>query len=155
MKMYQHKDVENARLPGSPPELDVPAGVRRATQKTNDENEPSGCASEASSSAVADAKPQVESRATPPYSAFSKAQRNFLLSVVTVAGFFGPLSGGIYLPALPVLALDFNVSDSAINATVSVFMVVFAVGVRSSPLFFFRALRIAISVLHLFLVSLV
>lgn len=64
-----------------------------------------------------------------PYTAFSTQRRNFILFVVTAAGFFGPLSGGIYLPALNVLADDFNVSDNLINVSVSVFMLVFAVGV--------------------------
>lgn len=64
-----------------------------------------------------------------PYTAFSTQRRNFILFVVTAAGFFGPLSGGIYLPALNVLAHDFKVSDNLINVTVSVFMMVFAVGV--------------------------
>ncbi|KAI2323325.1 Dityrosine transporter 1, partial [Ophidiomyces ophidiicola] len=62
----------------------------------------------------------------PPYTAFPPARRHFILAVVTVAGFLGPLAGNIYLPALPVLARHFGVSASAINATVSVFMVVFA-----------------------------
>ncbi|MCJ1466650.1 Dityrosine transporter 1 [Pseudocyphellaria aurata] len=63
-----------------------------------------------------------------PYTAFSNQRRNFILLVVTLAGFFGPLSGGIYLPALNVLAEAFNVSGTLINVTVSVFMLVFAVG---------------------------
>ncbi|KAI9754229.1 MAG: Dityrosine transporter 1 [Candelina submexicana] len=73
--------------------------------------------------------PAVKSQPDPPpYSAFSSSRRNFILFIVTAAGFFGPLSGGIYLPALPVLSRDFHVSDTLINVTVSVFMLVFAVG---------------------------
>lgn len=64
-----------------------------------------------------------------PYSAFSSRRRTFVLLLVTVAGFFGPLSGGIYLPALNVLAKDFHVSNTLINVTVAVFMLVFAIGV--------------------------
>ena len=110
----------------------APSVPTKAVSKEN--KEPSFSeASEESQPAVSNAGAPVAPVAPPPYSAFSKPQRNFLLSIVTVAGFFGPLSGGIYLPALPVLAVDFNVSDNAINATVSVFMVVFAVGVRSLP----------------------
>lgn len=66
-----------------------------------------------------------------PYSAFSLGQRRFILGIVTAAGFFGPLSGGIYLPALPVLERAFSASSTVINATVSVFMVVFAVAVST------------------------
>lgn len=64
-----------------------------------------------------------------PYSAFPDRRRTFMLCIVTLAGFFGPLSGGIYLPALEVLGKDFRVSDAHINGTVSVFMAVFAIGV--------------------------
>ncbi|EEP80067.1 predicted protein [Uncinocarpus reesii 1704] len=67
--------------------------------------------------------------ATPAYTAFSPSRRTFILTVVTVAGFFGPLAGNIYLPALPVLTDEFNVSTTAMNSTVSVFMVVFAFGI--------------------------
>ncbi|KAL2272069.1 hypothetical protein VTJ83DRAFT_1440 [Remersonia thermophila] len=66
-----------------------------------------------------------------PYSAFTPQRRRFILIVITVAGFFGPLAGGIYLPALPVLENEFHASVTAINVTVSVFMLTFAFG----PLF--------------------
>lgn len=57
-----------------------------------------------------------------PYCGFSSARRRFIIAIVSAAGFLGPLAGGIYLPALPVLAEDFNVGSAAINGTVSVFM---------------------------------
>lgn len=68
----------------------------------------------------------------PAYTAIPAYRRTFILSIVTVAGFFGPLAGNIYLPALLVLEREFHVSSTVINATVSVFMVVFAFGVRNS-----------------------
>lgn len=67
----------------------------------------------------------------PPYSAFPPWRRRFILSIVTIAGFFGPLAGGIYLPALPVLQNEFHASATAINITVSVFMLTFAFAVSS------------------------
>lgn len=66
-----------------------------------------------------------------PYSAYSGARKRFILIIVTSAAFLAPLSGNIYLPALPLLTEEFNVSDVAINTTVSVFMLVFAI----APLF--------------------
>lgn len=72
-------------------------------------------------------KPQSGSR--PPYSAFSPGRRRLILGIVTAAGFFGPLAGGIYLPALPTLQRTFNTSVTVINATVSVFMGVLAIAV--------------------------
>ena len=66
-----------------------------------------------------------------PYCGFSPARRRFIVAIVTAAGFLGPLAGGIYLPALPVLEDEFSVGSTAINATVSVFMALCAV----APLF--------------------
>ncbi|KAJ2901402.1 hypothetical protein MKZ38_001884 [Zalerion maritima] len=77
------------------------------------------------------APPAAAKKNGPQYTAFPVYRQNTILGLVTAAGFLGPLAGGIYLPALPVLETDFHVSATAINATVSVFMVVFAIG----PLF--------------------
>lgn len=66
---------------------------------------------------------------TPPYSAFPRPRRRFILGIVTAAGFYGPLSGAIYLPALPLFEDVFSVSATVINATVSVYMVAFAIAV--------------------------
>ncbi|KAH8690494.1 putative bicyclomycin resistance protein [Talaromyces proteolyticus] len=69
---------------------------------------------------------------TPPvYTAIPTSRRKLILGIVTLVGLLGPLAGNIYLPALPILAREFRVSSTVINATVSVFMVVFAFG----PLF--------------------
>ncbi|KAF2134820.1 MFS general substrate transporter [Dothidotthia symphoricarpi CBS 119687] len=67
----------------------------------------------------------------PPYSAFSPNRRRFMLAVVTAAGFFGPLTGAIYLPSLKLFETVFRSSETVIDATVSVYMVVFAI----APLF--------------------
>lgn len=68
----------------------------------------------------------------PPYSAFSLNRRRFMLSVVTAAGFFGPLTGAIYLPSLVLFEDIFKASATAINATVSMYMVVFAIAVSTA-----------------------
>jgi MFS family permease len=74
--------------------------------------------------------PENDQAAPPPvYSAFSPWRRRWILIVITVAGFFGPLAGGIYLPALPLLEREFHASAAAINVTVSVFMLTFAFAV--------------------------
>jgi hypothetical protein len=69
----------------------------------------------------------------PPYSAFSINRRRFILGVVTAAGFFGPLCGAIYLPSLRLFQTIFRTSETAVNGSVSMYMVVFAVAV-SGPL---------------------
>ncbi|KAM7211886.1 Major facilitator superfamily domain containing protein [Rhypophila decipiens] len=76
---------------------------------------------------MADTEKQAEVKPDPPpYSGLTPARRRFILGLVSTAGFLGPLAGGIYLPALPVLEQDFRVNSIAINATVSVFMLLCA-----------------------------
>lgn len=67
-----------------------------------------------------------------PYSAYSLGRRRFFLGIITAAGFFGPLSGAVYLPALPLFEDVFSQSGTVINATVSVYMVAFAIAVSVS-----------------------
>jgi hypothetical protein len=65
----------------------------------------------------------------PPYSAFSINRRRFILGVITAAGFFGPLCGAVYLPSLKLFQTIFKTSETAVNGTVSMYMVVFAIAV--------------------------
>lgn len=75
---------------------------------------------------MADTEQQAQPKPDPPYSGFTPARRGFIIGLVSTAGFLGPLAGGIYLPALPVLEQDFGVNSTAINVTVSVFMLLCA-----------------------------
>lgn len=81
--------------------------------------------------------------AQPPYSAFSPARKKFILSIVIAKAFIAPVSAGIYMPLLPTLAEDLNVSPTLINLTVTVFMLTFAVAVcvlPTSPFFYSTSL---------------
>ncbi|KAK5788149.1 hypothetical protein VI817_009107 [Penicillium citrinum] len=71
------------------------------------------------------------------YTAFSPSRRRFILGIITVAGIFGPLAGNIYLPALPVIARQFHRTETEINITVTVFMIIFAFGVSSNIILLF------------------
>ncbi|OJJ57128.1 hypothetical protein ASPSYDRAFT_155660 [Aspergillus sydowii CBS 593.65] len=71
-------------------------------------------------------QPEAPAQA-PAYSAFSEKKKNFYLGIVTAAGFFGPLCGAVYLPSLILYQDVFDSSRSVINATVSVYMAIFAV----------------------------
>ncbi|KAK7514519.1 major facilitator superfamily domain-containing protein [Phyllosticta citriasiana] len=64
---------------------------------------------------------------SPPYSAFPQSTRRLILFAVTCAGFFGPLAGAVYLPAIPLFSSIFHTEDDVISATVSVYMAIFAV----------------------------
>lgn len=79
---------------------------------------------------VLDADQHAGDAAPPPsYSAFSPTRRRFILGLVTVSGFFGPLTGAVYLPSLVLFQTIFHTSATVIDATVSVYMVVFAIAV--------------------------
>ncbi|KAL3475932.1 major facilitator superfamily domain-containing protein [Aspergillus californicus] len=73
---------------------------------------------------------QVESQppaVVPVYSAYPESKKVFFLAIVTAAGLFGPLCGAVYLPSLTLYEDVFHTSGTTINATVSVYMFVFAV----------------------------
>lgn len=72
-------------------------------------------------------KQQLTNPSPVQYSAFPQSRKNFILFLVTMAGFLGPVSGNIYIPILPQLQEVFQCSETTINATVSVFMAIFAI----------------------------
>lgn len=59
----------------------------------------------------------------PPYSIFTTWEKRFIVLGASLSAFFSPLTAQIYLPALNVLAKDFNVSASKMNLTVTTYMV--------------------------------
>ncbi|MCJ1406184.1 hypothetical protein MMC19_000249 [Ptychographa xylographoides] len=59
----------------------------------------------------------------PPYSAFSTSQKRLIVFMATFSGFFSPLSGAIYFPALNSLAADLHVSDTLINLSITSYMI--------------------------------
>lgn len=63
------------------------------------------------------------SAASPVYSVFTKNQKRFIVFMAAWAGFFSPVSGNIYFPALNPLARDLNVSNTLINLTLTSYMV--------------------------------
>ncbi|KAK0208811.1 MFS general substrate transporter [Desarmillaria ectypa] len=58
-----------------------------------------------------------------PYSLSSTKEKWFIVALIAFAGLFSPLTANIYLPAIPVLTVDFNKSTELINITVTVYMV--------------------------------
>lgn len=63
------------------------------------------------------------SAAAPVHSVFTKNQKRFIVSMASWAGFFSPVSGNIYFPALNSLASDLRVSNTLINLTLTSYMV--------------------------------
>jgi hypothetical protein len=57
------------------------------------------------------------------YSVFTPGQKNFIVLMSGLGGFFSPLSANTYLPAIPMLSKDLNVSWTLINLTITAFMI--------------------------------
>ncbi|KAL2788130.1 major facilitator superfamily domain-containing protein [Aspergillus keveii] len=58
-----------------------------------------------------------------PYSAFTRAQKRFIVFSASWAGFFSPVSSQIYFPALNSVANDLGVSGALINLTLTSYMI--------------------------------
>ncbi|KAL4908179.1 hypothetical protein BDW74DRAFT_188380 [Aspergillus multicolor] len=57
------------------------------------------------------------------YSAFSNGQKRFIVTIVTLASFFSPLSGQIYYPVMPTLVENYHLSNALINLTITTYMI--------------------------------
>ncbi|KAI1799567.1 MFS general substrate transporter [Daldinia bambusicola] len=66
-------------------------------------------------------QPVVDQR--PNYSAFTEWEKRGIVLGAAIGAFFSPLTAQIYLPALTVLAREFNVTISQINLTVTTYMI--------------------------------
>lgn len=60
---------------------------------------------------------------SPPYTIWSRRAQWAMVSLLMTAALFSPLSANIYLPALPLVADELNVSTQAVNLSVTLFMV--------------------------------
>ncbi|KAI4727509.1 citrate synthase [Aureobasidium sp. EXF-10728] len=58
------------------------------------------------------------------YSVFSPSQKKWIVLTASLAGFFSPLSGSIYYPALNTIAEDLGITATKVNLTVTTYMIV-------------------------------
>ena len=63
------------------------------------------------------------SYAGPVHSIFTENQKRFIVFMASWAGFFSPVSGQIYFPALNALSADLKVSNTLINLTLTSYMI--------------------------------
>ncbi|MCJ1448253.1 MAG: hypothetical protein MMC23_008768 [Stictis urceolatum] len=57
------------------------------------------------------------------YTIFSQRQKHFIVFIASFAGFFSPLAGNIYFPALNDVASDLKVSSELINLTLTSYLI--------------------------------
>ncbi|KAL4798721.1 major facilitator superfamily domain-containing protein [Aspergillus venezuelensis] len=70
-----------------------------------------------SSSTMADANHNP-----PQYSSFSTGQKRLIVTMVTLASFFSPLSSQIYYPIMPTLVQTYDLTPALINLTITSYM---------------------------------
>lgn len=70
-----------------------------------------------------------------PYTTFTKGQKRQLTGILILTMLASPLTATIYLPLLPLLAAQFNVSTQSINLTITIYVIFQAI----SPLLFATA----------------
>lgn len=59
----------------------------------------------------------------PPYSAFPRGTKLWIVSMIVVASFISPVTANIYFPALKPIADDLDVSIALINLTLTTYMI--------------------------------
>lgn len=67
--------------------------------------------------------PNMQPDPSPPYTIFTDCQRRYIVFTAAGAALFSAAAPQIYYPVLNVLAEDFDVSVTAINLTVTSYMV--------------------------------
>lgn len=65
----------------------------------------------------------IDDELVPLYSVLPNGEKTFVIMAGSFAALISPLSSSIYLPALPSLASDMNVSVSLINLTITTYLV--------------------------------
>lgn len=66
---------------------------------------------------------EVQDHQVGRYSVFTTWQKRAMVLAAALTAFFSPLTAQIYLPALTVIANDFDVTSSQINLTITTYMV--------------------------------
>lgn len=74
---------------------------------------------------IENSKPRDNQSADEPYSIYSQRTKRFLIISVSFMAIISPLSAAVYLPAIPQIGHDLNVSPSLINLTITTYMVSF------------------------------
>ncbi|PKK41649.1 hypothetical protein CI102_14762, partial [Trichoderma harzianum] len=67
--------------------------------------------------------PRDSQRAEGPYSIYSQRTKKFLIISVSFMAIISPLSSAVYLPAIPLISRDLNVSPSLINLTITTYQI--------------------------------
>lgn len=59
----------------------------------------------------------------PLHTVFTRPQRIFIVTMISLGAFFSPLSGQIYFPAIPNIVHDYHTTTGRINLTITTYMI--------------------------------
>ncbi|KAI0008446.1 major facilitator superfamily domain-containing protein [Xylariaceae sp. FL0662B] len=77
---------------------------------------------------IADPKTTAQtSQIASPYTVFTRAHKRLLTVIIGVVGLVSPLTANIYLPLLPLLRTQYDVTQQAINLTLTLYVIVAAI----------------------------
>ncbi|KAL4930789.1 putative MFS transporter [Aspergillus undulatus] len=66
--------------------------------------------------------PTMTTAVSHPYTSFTSTQKRLIVTMVTLASFFSPLSGQIYYPIMPTLVQSYRLTPALINLTITTYM---------------------------------
>ncbi|MCJ1442587.1 MAG: hypothetical protein MMC23_003083 [Stictis urceolatum] len=113
-------DLKAADSPDSP----SPKASANAPISVSNENEPSEEEPEPPSDSTAEPPSEQPASSGPEFSVFTTRQKRAIIFAGSLAAFISPLSSQIYFPALNTIAADLHQSISAINLTVTMYLII-------------------------------
>ncbi|KAI1097548.1 MFS general substrate transporter [Jackrogersella minutella] len=102
--------------------LNTPLGTETPRSDANKGPEPKEATSSHNTGDVESGEQGAQTN-EPPYSVFGHREKATMIILVSFMALISPLSSAIYVPALPSLARDLNVSESLINLTVTTYLI--------------------------------
>ncbi|KAI1086837.1 MFS general substrate transporter [Rostrohypoxylon terebratum] len=123
--MADSKEMSESITQILPSQIAESSNILRVENPSGDAHkvpEPKGATKDQVTEDVESGKQAIQ-REEPPYSIFTHREKAVMILTVSFTALISPLSSAIYLPALPSLAHDLNVSTSLINLTVTTYLI--------------------------------
>jgi hypothetical protein len=118
---------------------DLPAITSLGPEPINDSNNNMANKRDRSSISTAQINPKQRSKwyqcimgdiyATDDPNDYSQRKKNIIILLVALGGIAGPMSSMMYMPGLLAVARDLNTTTSAVNGTISAFVVFMGISV--------------------------
>lgn len=114
--------VDSGYGPGSYEGLDISSTTHASTDENNANDQPEPATEGSSDGPITQAQMETADNLQ-QYSAFTKYQKLSIVTMVSLASFFSPLSGQIYYPVMPTLVRNYHLTTELINLTITTYMI--------------------------------